>query len=102
MAGALMGCVLRASCCLLRTVDARHGIALEWNGRSLALRESLLCGPELGCDSALFMHIPAPREHQARTRRNQKKDLWHGSKPKARPKRARLDRRDEVGGETAG
>jgi len=102
MAGALMRGVLRASRRLLRPVDAGRGIALERDGRGLAPRKSLLGGSDLGGDAALLVRIPAAGQYQPRSRCNKEKDLRHGSESKARPKRARLDRRDEIGGKPAG
>jgi len=101
MAGALMPGAL-APLPYSRAVDPGRGILLQGHDALiLAPLQGLLGGTKLRGDAPLHIAIPASGEDQAGTRCDQDEELRHRLKSETRPKRARLDRRDEIGGKSA-
>jgi hypothetical protein len=88
---------------VLRPVDAGCRVAFQLlDGLGVAPCKSLFGGTKLGGDAPPLLYIPPPPgKQEAGARGKEEKHLRHALESETRPKRARLDRRDEIGGETA-
>ena len=89
---------------VLRAVDAGQRVTLQaLDGLGVAPGDGLVSSTKLGLNPLSRLQIPPPPcEEEPRTRGEQEKHLGHRLESETRPERTRFDRRDEIGGKSAG